>query len=305
MRWTIAAACCLCLQPGGVSIGTSSAFADDVGESRSAEAVLVEHCRIKFVQRATLAAGQVGVLRFVGPQEGDRVKKGDKVAAIADEVPVAQLAVARKEQENDIDVRYAQKAAKLAKVELEKVEAANREVAGAVPDIEVLRLKLAFERSELQAELAQHQAAVKKLNVNQAEAELIAYGVEAPFDGVVTQVAKHQGEAVRQGDAILEIVNPDRIRAEGSVPLKDAWRIKRGDPVIVHLDPELEKFVRTSDGETPEFEGTVIHVGVDADPVSGKVRVWAEVTNRDGILRSGLITSMRILPKPSKAQTDN
>lgn len=263
------------------------------------DVVDVERCRIKFVQRATLASSQVGIVKFVRPaEEGKPVEKGQQVAGLDDDVPQAKVAVARKEIENDIDIRYAKSAAALAKTELKKAEEVNRAVAGTVPDIEVKRLALAADKSVLQIELAEHQNQVKALNLKLAEAELKSYVVTAPFSGIVTQIFKHPGEAVRQGDPILEIVNPERIRAEALVPLTDAWRIKPGDRAQVLLDGP---FAKSLGGKPPLFEGKVVFVDVSADPVNHKVRVWTEVKNRNGILRSGLEARLRIFPHTAAA----
>jgi hypothetical protein len=39
-----------------------------------------------------------------------------------------------------------------------------------------------------------------------------------------------------------------------------------------------------------------VFVDVSAQPVTGQVRVWAEVVNRDNILRAGLNARMAIYP---------
>ena len=61
--------------------------------------------------------------------------------------------------------------------------------------------------------------------------------------------------------------------------------------VEVWLDaPELERF-----GVTKErFRGTLIHVDEIVQPVTGKVRVVAEVVNRHNILRDGLRANLQI-----------
>ena len=199
----------------------------------NSDVVIVEHCRIKFAQRATLASGQMGILKSVLQKEGLPVQENKPVAAVDDSVQQARIIVATEEAKNKIDILYAKKAVELAKTEVEKAEAVNRDIEGTVPDIEVLKLKLAAERGALQVGLAEHEARVKELQLKLAETELKTFVINAPFNGIVTKVFKHQGEAVRQGDPIVEIVNPNVIRAEGTVLLKDAWRIKTGDTVVL------------------------------------------------------------------------
>jgi multidrug efflux pump subunit AcrA (membrane-fusion protein) len=113
-------------------------------------------------------------------------------------------------------------------------------------------------------------------------------------------VFKSKGEAVRQGDPIIELSSTKRVRVEGYVNVKDIWNVKRGNRVMVKLDVEdMELEV-----EKEVFYGKIVFVDVSAQPVTGQVRVWAEVENRDNILRAGLNARMAINPqvaRPEKA----
>ena len=262
--------------------------------AKSSKVVVVDHCRLNFVEQALLASGRAGILKFVTPKEGTFVKKGTLVAGLADKVAQAQLEITKQESKNKIDILYAEKAEKVAEIELEKARSANKEVAGTVPDIEILRLKLAAERSTLQIKLAKHKLKINTLKEVLHEAELKSLRIKAPFSGIVTQVFKHQGEAVRQGDPILEIVNPKLIRVEALVPFRDTLTIKVGDRVELLIDLPglgLSRKERT-------FHGKVSFIDVSVDSV-GKVRVWASVTNRKNLLRSG--QTARLLIHPSTA----
>ena len=52
---------------------------------------------------------------------------------------------------------------------------------------------------------------------NEAQAQLDTFSIRAPFAGVVTRVHRGKGEAVRQGDQVLELVSTQRVRDRKSV----------------------------------------------------------------------------------------
>jgi multidrug resistance efflux pump len=150
-------------------------------------------------------------------------------------------------------------------------------------------------KSGLQIKKATHDIAVNVKKADQAKAELDTYHILAPFDGFVSKVLKYRGEAVRQGDTILEMVNTDMVHVEGMVTDRDIWRVKRGSPVTVQLDIknvdlEIEK---------QDFHGKIGFV--DQVAQMGDTRVWAEVPNPGNVLRPGFTAIMTILPDETNA----
>ena len=258
--------------------------------SAGRKTVLVERCRIKLIDEVVLSSHRVGILVSVEPQEGDSVQAGQEVAVLNDEVAQATYATALKKADNNVNVRYTEKASAVAEVEYQKALKVNDDVPGAVPGIEVLRLKLAAERAVLSIEQAEHEFAVNTLLLAEAKADLKTYRVEAPFDGIVTRVHKQKGEAVGQGDPILEVISTRTVRVEGHVDIKDALEIKAGAPVKVRLDlPNHDLTV-----EREVFDGRIVLVDPTVTAVLEQVRVWAKVTNRNNILRAGLTAEMTI-----------
>ena len=107
----------------------------------------------------------------------------------------------------------------------------------------------------------------------------------------LTKVFKKKGESVRQGDPILEIVNTSRVRVEGYIDASDVKRIQRGTPVQVRLAAHRNREVSQD-----SFLGQMMYVDVKVEPVSNKVRVWAEVENRSNLLRDGSTAIMTVAP---------
>ena len=269
-----------------VADGTS---AEPAVEGHS-EPIVIHECRLKLMDQADLASDRVGILDFVEPEEGDAVTRGQQVAGLRDDVAEAALATAEKQAQNDIEVRFAIKAAEVAEVEHKMSVEANRRSANSIAEMEIRRLLLASERSLLQVEQSEHQMEINKLTRDEAQAELATYQVVAPFDGVVTRVYRSRGQAVRQGDPILELTSTARVRVEGYVDIADVWDLRAGAPVEVQLD--IAGVDLKVEEET--FAGRIVFVDVTVQPVTGQVRVWAEVANRDNILRAGLTATMTI-----------
>jgi RND family efflux transporter MFP subunit len=251
----------------------------------------VDQCTIKPVDEVTLSFDRPGVIAFVKLREGDPVTEGQLIAGLQDEVAQAALAVAAKEAESDVDIRYAEKAGAVAEIEHRKALDANRYVQ-AIPEVEVLRLKLAAEKTILELESARLRRAVNELKRDEAQVQLDTYRLKAPFTGVVTRVHRSKGEAVRQGDQVLELVNTKTVRVEGVVRIRDIWQVKPGCEVQVKLDlPGIDHEI-----EKKSFPGRIVFVGVKAEPVNQTVRVWAEVDNPENVLRGGLLAKMTIFP---------
>lgn len=264
----------------------------------SKNAISLQKCRIKLIDEVTLASDRPGILKFVEPEEGDFVSKDQEIARLIDDAADAARNVAEHKAANTVQIRFAKKAAALADTELQIGKDTNFRLPGTVPEIEIERLKLAYEKSFLQIEQADEERTVLRLNLKEAEAQLDTYRIKAPFDGTVVKVYKQKGEAVRQGDEILSLVSTRRVKVEGYVKIQDIWNVKPGAPVTVRLNiPGIDR-----PEEKIEFLGRIKFVDVGVNPVTREARVWAEVNNRDNILRTGLTATMTIDLRKQVAQ---
>lgn len=261
------------------------------------EIVMAERCRIILDKEAVLAADRPGILEFVEPQEGDRVTAGQRIAGLKDQVAAASLAVAAKAAESDVDIRYAQKAAGMAEKALAKAQEANRRDPRNmnIPELEIERLRLDLDRSKLQIEKARLDREVAELQRDEKAAELETYQIVTPLDGIVTEVMKHEGEAVQQGDPILHVVKTDTVRIEGFISVADAFRVKPGDSVSVRLNAE-ELLGLPKELAEKTFEGKIAFVDPTARLVSNGVRIWASVPNESNLLKAGLPAIMEVRP---------
>ena len=259
--------------------------------ARTAPSVLtIQLADVKLIDKVELAAAREGILDFVEPSEGDMVQADQIVAGLKDEVARAEYDTAKAQADNDIEVRYATKAFEFASKDLEKSQAANKRIPGAVSDIDIEEKILASAKAKLQIEQAEWQFDVNKRKADAAKAVLEQFSVVAPFDGMVTAVKKSKGEAVRTGDVILEVISTRRLKVEGYLPFKDAVRVKQGVPVVVKLAVGEE----TLPAEQNSFKGRIKFVAPEVDGLAQDVLISAEVENVDGIMRAGLDATMTI-----------
>ena len=282
------------------SLFRSSVLAQEnsAASPREIEAVEVKNARVMLIDRVTLASPRAGVLAFVEPREGDTVESKQVIASLDAEVAKASLMIARHKAASTVDRRFAKKVIDLSQAEYKKAQQANTNLTGGgvFTDIDLQRLQLTVDKSTLQLEQAESDARINLLTVDQLTAELNSYAVVTTFGGIVTKVHRSKGEAVGLGDPIIEVVNLDRVKVEGFVGVQDGLRIKPGAAVVVRLDlPNLEL-----EEERREFKGKLVFVDVGVEPVSGQMRVWAEVPNPDGLLRAGLPARMTILARSAK-----
>ncbi len=256
---------------------------------QSAGKIVLTGCQIKLLYEVPVAAERAGVLDQVA-SEGQLVKKGEMVAHTRDHLLKAALAVATKQSLNDVEVRYARKASELAQVEYERDLQANSIVRGTVSDLSLRAHRLAAEKALLQLEQAQTSMEIEKLKRNETLELLQTHQVQSPMEAVVRTVFKKRGESVAEGEPILELVNTSRVKVEGYVHIKNLDSVQVGSPVEVQLDvPELDL-----PGERLTFPGRVVFVDVKVEPVTHQVKVWAEVSNPQAVLKDGLTARMTI-----------
>lgn len=275
----VIAVVCLC--------ATSSASAADL--------VLVD-CRVKVIDQLPLASDRAGVLADVSFREGDAVTARQRVARIRDDVIQAQLAIAQQKADYTAEVLAKEKAHQISQNVYRQALEANRENPRTVPQLELEKMRLDMELAAFEIERAKHDLQVHKLERDQASAELQAYSILSPVSGIVTKIFKHRGEAVRQGDPVIEITSTDRVKVEGWLTLTESFQVAQGTPVKVQIDIENEDHPI----EKQIFEGRVTFVDVVVEPTGKKVKLTAEVINHDNILRAGLMARMTVATSTSK-----
>jgi multidrug efflux pump subunit AcrA (membrane-fusion protein) len=276
----LCAAACFAASPAAAQEGTSTP-------------VKIENALVTLIEQAEIPARDAGLLTELKVSEGDKVTRGQVLGKVDDEDARLALAKAAAETKiaattagNDVKVRYADKAAKVAAAEYKRAQESIDRVEKSVSKTELEKLQLEADRGTLAVEEAAHDLNVAKQTrdlkaAEQAVAQQVVdrRQITSPLDGVVVQLHFRRGEWVKPGDPVLRVVRIDRMRAEAFVPaglLVGDWA---GRSV---------RFFPTAGGaEREPFAGKLVFVSPEIDPVNGQIRVWAEIENRNQGLRPG------------------
>lgn len=265
----------------------------------------LQHCVVMLIEHVQLPAQQTGVLTQLIAKEGMLVHKDDLLAKIDDQDALLRkkaaehrLQVEEEKSTNTSEVEAAKKIVEVARAEYDESVAINKRSPGSVPDQQLRRQLLQWERSVLEAVVAQMNMDIAKLEMQVKQAELEAVENElrriqlkAPFDGVVVELYEHQSEWVQPGDPVLRVVRMDRLRVEGFLNA-DLYAPEEvlGAPCTIT--------VKITGNRKATFQAKIDHVSPLVE-ASGDYRVWAEVENRPGVgypwlLRPGVEAEMLI-----------
>jgi len=270
---------------------------------------VLERCLVSLMEEAKVPAREAGVLEELLAREGDVVKRGDVIAKIDDNQPQMERRKAKAEHdqavakaESDVDVRYAVAAEKVAQIEFEKAAESDRKVPGSVTRVELNRLQLNEQKSELQIEQAELErkvsmlaAASKGVEVDAAENAVERRLITSPLDGVVVQVFPHRGEWMQPGDPLARVVRKDKMRVEAYVDST------RWNPEQV-CDRPVTVEVVLADDRREQFKGRIVFTSPIVES-GGDYRVFAEVENRQAegtpewLLRAGQTATLIIHSK--------
>ena len=237
-------------------------------------------------------AQEPGQIIAMEVKEGRLVEAGALLGRIDDQQPQAQreerqydLAIAKEQAENDVNVRFAKASLRVAVAELEQAQSANRQVTNAVSQAEVRRLalnvekvRLQIEQAEMEQRVAEHTSGAKAARLKELDGVIERREIRAPISGQVVQLVKDHGEWVNPGDTVIKMVRLDTLRVEGFLNARDY------SPDEVENRPVTIK-VQLAHGREETFPGKIVYV----DPrvqAQGEFRVYAEVVNRMNTAKS-------------------
>jgi RND family efflux transporter MFP subunit len=150
----------------------------------------------------------------------------------------------------------------------------------------------AYSQKQVQAAEADFRAAEAGLAsvVEQLEALTFPTGhstsfpVNAPITGVIVAVHKTAGEQVQPGEAILEIVNLDKVWIEAPVFEKD----------LAQLQPRTRAVFSTLAAPDRETQGTLVNLGAIVDEKTRTATAVFEANNASRQFRIGMQANVRI-----------
>ncbi len=285
---------------GGAAPGATAGDAS----TATGKGPVVERCPIKLKTEVDVPGIEAGVLMSLEAVEGMEVRGGMTLGHIDDREPKMEKKInqikhdaAKIQAENDIDIRYSKLAAGVAMFTFLKNKEAVGKVKNAVAPTELKKMELEADKARLGIDKAiierqrlAYEAEAKGAEVESADLSIQRRQIQAPFDGMVTNVYCHPGEWVSPGDRVIKVVRLDLLRVEGTLKATD-YDPQEIDGRPVTIEAEL------AHGRKVKFTGKVVFVSPLVS-VGGSYDVFAEVNNRqeDGqwVLRPGLEATMTI-----------
>ncbi|HMB04555.1 MAG TPA: efflux RND transporter periplasmic adaptor subunit [Isosphaeraceae bacterium] len=249
----------------------------------------LRRCTIEYSRSTLVGSNQYGLIRECLVRPGDRVKGGQVLGRLFDQDALAEL------ESRTVALEGSQTTILRGEETLE-VERTKLRRAGALYDRKALSIQdlqlqqLAVKTAELGLRAAIQGRRMAEAQLHAARAMVAAREIVSPHDGIVVEIYKKAGEAITVSIPIFRVVAVDRMRVTGYLDAGDAWRVRRGQ--AARITPELEGGDLPIEREI--FAGEVTFVDSEIDPKTQTCRVFAEVENRGGLLRSGLECCMEI-----------
>ena len=212
--------------------------------------VIILPGEIKAWQDVRVSASMGGKVEWIGPKEGQIVKKGDLVAKI------------------NVSVL---------KVSLKRAEAAFK-----LADKVYRRLKRLHKQNIVTQESLDKASTERTLALGTLRQLQVQYDegfVRAPITGQVNKLYVDAGEFVGPGTPILDLVNINRLKVEVNIPEMDVRYIKTGQKAIIRVDAFKNRII----------EGIVSFVAYKADPATRTFRETVAIENLKRDIRAGML----------------
>lgn len=266
--------------------------------AESTGAILLRHCVLECDQSTLLSAPFPSILQERLVRHGDRVKAGQVLGRLFDQVTRAELEMNAEEAESDVPIELSKADLAQANLRLKKSESLGRRQYVSAEDL--LSDRFAVEKATLAVKQAEQRQRIARINRRRAEAELRYREFVSPHDGVVVAVYKNEGESVILHDPVFKVVNNERLRVWGALNVTDLWKVRVGQEVCVRgevagVDLPVEH---------QDFFGQITFIDTQIDQETQTCKVLAQIDNAEGQLRAGLEATMEILPqKPARTST--
>jgi membrane fusion protein, multidrug efflux system len=208
------------------------------------------------VQGVTMSAELGGKITEIAFKSGQRVKAGDLLVRLDTTAEEAQL-------------RSAEAAAKLAKINLER----NRG----------LRANKTVSQSELDSSEANFKQTTAQ--VENVRATIAKKTMRAPFSGQLGLRQVNLGQIIEQGTPVVTLQTINPIYADFSLPQQQFSSIAVGNEVRINTDAAPDK----------TFTGKIIAVNPEIDQTTRSVRVRSTLVNEGELLRPGMFANVEVV----------
>ncbi len=197
-----------------------------------------------------------GRIEWLGPREGDKVRKGELIVRVD---------------------------ARLLKAALDRAEAAFSLSESLLKRRKELHGRNIINQEELDRSLTEYSLAEGALR--QARIEYEKSFVKAPADGLINYVYADEGEFIDRGKPLVHLVNIDRVKININVPELDVSHISKGQDALITIDAFPGKTIR----------GSFDFIAFKADPATKTFLVRAIIENPDHRIRPGMIARVALI----------
>ncbi len=259
------------------------------------EVIPLQKCTIEYSRSTLVGSNQSGQLQECLVRPGERVKGGQVLGRLFNKDVLAELEFRTVALENSqTTIHQGEASLEVERTKLRRAGALYNRNALSIQDFQLQQL--ATKTAELGLQAAIQSRHIAEAQLHTAKAMVAARDIVSPHDGIIVEIFKNAGETIMVSTPIYKVVAIDRMRVTGYLDTGDAWRVRQGQ--AAQIMPELEGSDLPIEREV--FKGKITFVDSEIDPKTRTCRVFAEVENRDGLLRSGLECQMEIdLRNPS------
>lgn len=227
------------------------------------------------IQSIEVAAIESGIVIEMHVKEGVKVKRGQPLADLNQDVLKAALEIARAQRDSNSALISAESEFKLRSDRLAKLKQLRER--GVASEEEIFRAALESEVAGAHVLAAKESLEIKTLEHERIRLQLAQRTVRSPLDGVVTQVFREVGEFVSPSDPVLmTVVQLDPLMVTFPVPASQAFKLKTGQALPIRID-----------GESKTVEGKIEFVSPVVNAESQTVRVRLHIANPNLKYRSG------------------
>lgn len=243
------------------------------------------------IDRSDVSALREGVLEKLEVHVGLDVKKDAHLGWLHKKTAELNATKARLVARNEGEMAKAQAQLLLAMKALARSKRLNEKFPGAVSQDELEKQEAEVLVGKAMVTVAGENREINKAEHDIAEQIVQEHEILTPISGTVTEILKRPGESVRANEAVARIVNIDKLRFIGYVPIEATQRLKLGD--VVQVRPNVEG--TDVDIERMNFPAKVTFIAKEVQVVGKtEVLIYAELANDKHVLSSGLKAEMTV-----------
>jgi membrane fusion protein (multidrug efflux system) len=211
---------------------------------------------VEALEDVVISSQESGVIRQIIADKGTRVRAGQPIARIDDEILAAQVDEARA-------------SSSLARERFERQRQLWED--------EGIGSEIAFLQTKYDAQSADARLAF-------LEARLARHIIKSPIAGVLDDRYVDAGEIVAPGTPVARVLTTDRLKVVGGVPERFGPYVRQGGRAVLNFDVL----------PGPALEGEIAYVGAAVDPRNRTFPVEILLDNPEGRLKPQMVANVRV-----------